>query len=130
MPPASTRGLRLQQDKCSNSTGSIRGEIMSGESFLQNPTAIGIAVVVAIILIALIIFLIARRRRDKSDNELRVRSELIAMERENQFAAAADHVRYGRDPNGVASELAQVFREYLETPVIAIYAGREGDRRL
>jgi GAF domain-containing protein len=103
---------------------------MSGESFLQSPTAIGIAVVVAIVLIALIIFLFLRQSRNKSEDDRRVRSELDAMERENKFAAAADDVRYARDPNGVANDLARVIREHLAVPVIAIYAGRENDNRL
>ena len=100
---------------------------MPGESFLQNPTAIVIAAVVAIILIALIIFLFLRNRRNKREEDKRARSQLIAMERENQFAAAVDQLRYSRDPLAVANEMALVFREYQNTPVLAVYAGRENE---
>ena len=97
---------------------------------MQNPTAIVIAIVVAIILIGLIIFLFLRQARRKREDDNRVRSQLVAMERENQFAAAVDHIPYARDPKAVASEMALVFREHLSMPVIAIYAGRENDPRL
>ncbi|HEX8186168.1 MAG TPA: GAF domain-containing protein, partial [Blastocatellia bacterium] len=102
---------------------------MPGESFLQNSTVIIIAVV-AIIIIALGLFLFLRQRRNKRADELRVRSELIAMERENQFAAAADHVPYSRDPRAIATEMAAMFREYLGVPVLAVYAGREDEDQL
>jgi GAF domain-containing protein len=103
---------------------------MPGESFLQNPTAIGIAVVVAIILIALIIFLSLRQRRNKRDEDKRARSQLVEMERENQFAAAVEQLPYSRDPLAVATEMAAVFREHLSIPVLAIYAGRGNEDRM
>lgn len=103
---------------------------MSWESFMQNPTAIAIAIIVAIILIGLIIFLFLQRRRGRREDDSRIRSELVALERENQFAAAADHIPYSRDPKAIADEIAAVFREHLSTPVIAVYAGREKDDHL
>jgi GAF domain-containing protein len=103
---------------------------MPGESFLQSPTAIIIAVIAAIIIVAIIIFLFLRRSSRNREEEARARSKLVALERENQFAAAADHVPYARDPESVANEVSVVFREYLSAPVVAIYAGREDEDHL
>src|ERR1041385_4339034 len=101
---------------------------MSGEStqsLLNNPTAIAIAVLAGLILIALVIFFILRSRRGKGKNEGRIQSELVEMERENQFAAAAEQMPYFKDAGAAARETAILFREYLSMPILAIYAGRE-----
>jgi GAF domain-containing protein len=103
---------------------------MSGEStrsLLDNPTAITIAALVALALIALIVFLILRSRRGKGESEELIRSGLVEMERENQFAAAAEHMPYFKDAAASARETAILFREYLSMPLLAIYAGREGE---
>jgi GAF domain-containing protein len=97
---------------------------------MQNPTAVAIAIVVAVILIGLIIFLFLRNSRRKREDSDRVRSELAAMERENQFAAAADHMPYSRDPKTIADEIAVVLGESISMPVIAVYAGREKEDHL
>lgn len=99
---------------------------MPGESFLNNPIAIAIAVFVAIVVIALVVSLILRSRRGQGRNEEQIRSEFIEMERENQFAAAADQMPYLKDPGAAARETAILFREYLSMPVLAIYAGHDG----
>lgn len=103
---------------------------MSGESFMQNPTAMAIAIVFAVILVGIIIFLFLRRGRAKREDDDRARSALAATERENRIAAAVDDMPYSRDPKAVADELALVFREHLSTPVVAVYAGREDEDRL
>ncbi|HST22511.1 MAG TPA: GAF domain-containing protein, partial [Blastocatellia bacterium] len=104
---------------------------MSGEStqgFLNNPIAIAIAVFVAIVLIGLVVFLILRSsRRGKGRSEEHIQSELLGMEREHQFTAAADQMPFLKDAVAAASETAILFREYLSMPVLAIYAGREGE---
>ncbi len=98
---------------------------MSGES--TQGIVIASVVFVAIVLIALVVYLILRPRRGKSRSEEQVRSELLGMERENQFTAAADQMPYLKDAGAAASETAILFREYLSMPVLAIYAGREGE---
>src|SRR5215208_7151324 len=104
---------------------------MSGEStqgFLNNPIAIAIAVFAAIVLIGLVVFLILRSsRRGKGRSEEHIQSELLGMEREHQFTAAADQMPFLKDAVAAASETAILFREYLSMPVLAIYAGREGE---
>src|ERR1044072_4746686 len=103
---------------------------MSGESTqspLINPTATVIAITVlsVIFLIALAVYLISRSRRGKEKSEELVQSGLVEMERENQFAAAAEQMPYFKDAGAAARETAILFREYLSMPVLAIYAGRE-----
>ncbi|MGA9769341.1 MAG: GAF domain-containing protein [Blastocatellia bacterium] len=103
---------------------------MSGEStqgFFNSPIAIAIIVFVAIVVIALVVFLILRQRRGKSVGEEHLRSELLGMEREHQFTAATEHMPYLKDGGAASSEAAMLFREYLSMPVLAIYAGREGE---
>ena len=104
---------------------------MSGEStqgFLNNPIAIAIAVFVAIVLIGLVVFLILRSsNRGKSRNEEHIKSELLELEREHQFTAAADQMPFLKDAASAAGETAALFREYLSMPVLAIYAGHEGE---
>src|SRR6185503_17686067 len=98
---------------------------MSGES--TQGFVIAIVVFAAIVLIALVVYLILRPRRGKGRSEEQIRSELLGMERENQFTAAADQMPYLKDAGAAASETAILFREYLSMPVLAIYAGREGE---
>ena len=103
---------------------------MSGESaqgFFSDPVTMAIVVFVAIVLIALVVFLILRSRRGKSHSEEQIRSELLGMEREHQFTAATEQMPYMKDSGAAASETAMLFREYLSMPVLAIYAGREGE---
>jgi GAF domain-containing protein len=84
-------------------------------------------VALAVIVLIALVFLFMRSRRGNSQSEEKIRSELFEMERENQFAAAADQMPYLKDAGAAASETAILFREYLSMPVLAIYAGREGE---
>lgn len=100
------------------------------ERYLQDPMALGIAAAVAVILLISIVWLVLRSRKGKSDKESHIREKLVALERETQFASAVEQTRFQDDPESVAREIAGVFTDYLALPVVAIYAGREGDDKL
>jgi len=89
-----------------------------------------IAAIAVLAVLALIVFLIARWRSGKQVQDARMRERLIEMEREAQFASAADRVPYSRGPQEVASDIASLFREYFSIEVRAVYAGRESDLNL
>ncbi len=100
------------------------------ERYLQDPWALGIAAAVAVILLISIVWLVLRSRKGKSEKESRIREKLVAMERETQFASAAEQTKFQDEPQSVAREIARAFGDYLALPVLAIYAGREGDDTL
>ncbi|HKP84618.1 MAG TPA: GAF domain-containing protein [Blastocatellia bacterium] len=105
---------------------------MSGEStqsLLTNPFVIVIALVVVAVLVGLVVYLILRARPGKGQGEEHLQSRLLEMEREHQFAAAADQMPYFKDAATAGKETAVLFREYLSMPVLAIYAGREGEAK-
>jgi GAF domain-containing protein len=100
------------------------------QNLLRNPYAIAIALIVLIILFAIVVWLLMRSRRGGGTSEEQVRAELVEMEREHQFVAATEQMPFARDAATVAQEAAQLLREYVSLPVLAIYAGREPDERL
>jgi GAF domain-containing protein len=89
-----------------------------------------VAVIAAVLAVALMIFLFVRSRSRGRVQEARTRERMIEMEREAQFAAASDRVPHSREPQDVASHIASLFREYLSSPVLAVYVGRESDANL
>jgi GAF domain-containing protein len=92
-----------------------------------NPLVLGLAVAGVIILIlGVVAFLIFRSRARKRDDDKRMQSEFAAIDREAQFAAAAEQTGYQKDPDELARAISVLFREYLSMLVIGIYAGREG----
>src|SRR5436853_7209232 len=100
------------------------------QNLLHNPLFLIIAIVIIAVLLGLVLWLLFRSRRGASKREDHLRGELVEMEREHQFAAAAEHMPYLRESAAAANEAAQLFREYIGLPVLAIYAGREQDARL
>ncbi|HJQ25838.1 MAG TPA: GAF domain-containing protein [Blastocatellia bacterium] len=98
------------------------------QSLLRNPIFLIAVVAIVLLVLALIIWLLARRGKGKREDNLR--AELVEMEREHQFAAAADQLPFMRDARAAAEEIAQAFREYLGLPLVAAYAGREKDPQL
>ncbi|MEN3332123.1 MAG: hypothetical protein V7641_1488 [Blastocatellia bacterium] len=99
------------------------------QGLLHNPIIIAIAIL-SVLFITIIILLLVRSRRGTGEREDHVRAELVEMEREHQFAAAAEQVPFARAAAAAAQEAAQVFREHIGLPVLAIYAGREQAERL
>src|SRR5690349_18865935 len=100
------------------------------QNLLHNTLFLIIAIVIIAVLLGLVLWLLLRSRRGASEREEHMRAELVEMEREHQSVAAAEHMPYLRDAAAAANEAAQLFREYIGLPVIAIYAGREQDDHL
>src|SRR5258708_3390515 len=98
-------------------------------SLLHNPLLYIVAVLL-VLLVVVVIWLLLRSRRGSGDGEETLRAELAEMERENQFTAAAEQMRYSRDMASAAAEAAHIFREYLGLPLLAVYAGRDGEERV
>jgi hypothetical protein len=100
------------------------------QNWLHNPLILIAAILIVAILLGLVLWLLFRSRRGAGEREEHLRAELVEMEREHQFAAATEHMPYAREAVAAANEAAQLFREYIGLPVLAIYAGREHDARL
>ena len=83
---------------------------------------VGLIIIVGII--AAVVFLMVRSRSRKRDDKL-TQSEFAAMEREAQFAAAAEQTGYQKDPDELIRSVSMLFRDQLSMPVLAVYAGRE-----
>ncbi len=86
-----------------------------------------IAIVVLVVAVGLMVFLFARSSVQRREREARVRERMLEMEREAQFAAAADRVPISRNPADVAAQIAKLLREYMSIHVLAVYAGRAPD---
>ncbi|HVF89990.1 MAG TPA: GAF domain-containing protein [Blastocatellia bacterium] len=84
-----------------------------------------IGIIVAIILFIILIILFLRSRKKKDVREAGIRSELVSMERETQFAQASEQVQYLKNPEDIVRDIAQLFRDFLSMPVLAVYAGRD-----
>lgn len=100
------------------------------QSLLQKPLFLIIALVIAAVLFIIVILLLLRSRRGKGEREDVWRAEMVEMERENQFAAAAEQMPFSRDAAAIGREAAHIFQEYIGLPLLAIYAGREKEERL
>jgi GAF domain-containing protein len=93
-----------------------------------SPLMLGLVVAGVIIILAVIgvvVFLFLRSRSRKRDDK-RTQAEFAAMEREAQFAAAAERTGYQKDPDELVRSLSTVFRDFLAMPILGVYAGREG----
>ncbi len=96
-----------------------------------SPLVLGLAVAgVIIIILGIVAFFIFRSRARKRDDDKRMQAEFAAIDREAQFAAAADQTGYQKDPDELTRSISMLFREYLSMPVIGIYAGREGSESI
>jgi GAF domain-containing protein len=93
-------------------------------------TAFVIALVVLVVAVGLMVFLFLRSSAQRRKRESRVRERMLEMEREAQFAAAADRVPISRNPADVARQIASLLREYISMSVLAVYSGRASDASL
>jgi GAF domain-containing protein len=100
------------------------------QTILNSSATIVIALVVLVLAVGLMVFLFARSSVQRRGREARVRERMLEMEREGQFASAADRVPISRNPADVAVQIARLLREYLSMPVLAVYAGRSTDAGL
>ena len=81
---------------------------------------------VIIIILGIVAFFIFRSRVVKLDDDEHMQAEFAAIDREAQFASAAEQTGYHKDPDELARSISVLFRDFLSMPVIGIYAGREG----
>ena len=98
------------------------------QTTMSNSTTIAIALAVLVLAVGLMIFLFARSSIQRREREGRVRERMLEMEREAQFAAAADRVSITRNPTAVAQQIASLLSEYISMSVLAVYSGRLSDR--
>jgi GAF domain-containing protein len=95
--------------------------------YFSNPLILGLAAALIVLVLLIVGFVFLKSRRRKNDEEANVRAELVAMERESQFATASELIQYQAAPEVVATQIAAVFKDYLSLPVFKIYAGHESD---
>ena len=91
------------------------------------PTTIVIVLLVLLLAAGVMILLFARSGLLKRERDGHARERIFEMEREAQFAAAADLVPPTRNPADIAVQIARLLREYLSIQVLAVYAGRASD---
>jgi GAF domain-containing protein len=95
-----------------------------------NSTMFVIALIVLVLAVGLMAFLFVRSSAQRREREGRVRERMLEMEREAQFAAAADRVPISRKPADVAQHIARLLHEYISMSVLAVYSGRASDASL
>jgi GAF domain-containing protein len=95
---------------------------------LSNPM-VWIAAAVAGLVVVAILFFLLRSRRGGQKGEGQIRSELAALQRENQIVDAASSVPFSNAPDMIATHLATIFKEQLSMQVYKIYVGRDGDEK-
>jgi GAF domain-containing protein len=93
-------------------------------------TTIVIVLIVLFLAAGVLLLLYLRSSMQKREQDGRARERILGMEREAQFAAAADRVLPTRNPADIALQIAGLLREYLSIQVIAVYAGRPPDSEL
>jgi GAF domain-containing protein len=94
---------------------------------VTNSTTMTIALIVLVLAVGLMVFLFARSSVQRREREAQVRERMSEMEREAQFAAAADRVPITRNPGYAALQIATLLREYTSMRVLAVYAGGASD---
>jgi GAF domain-containing protein len=92
--------------------------------------SIVILIIIAAILFALLILAFLRYRKKKDSREAEIRSDLVSMERETQFAQASEQIQYLKNPEDIVRDIAQLFRDFLAMPIVAVYAGRDDDAEI
>lgn len=97
---------------------------------LNSSATIVIAVVVLVLAVGIMAFMFARSGAQRREREARVRERLLEMEREGQFAAAADRVPVSRQPAEIVSDIAGLLHEYLSMSLLAAYAGQATEASL
>jgi GAF domain-containing protein len=99
-------------------------------ALLVSATLIAIVGAAVIVALAVCVLLFLRWRSRKQGDDARVREQLAAMERETEFSSAVDQTPHSRTAAEAATNIAAVLQDFLWLPVIAVYAGREGDASL
>ncbi|HTG17641.1 MAG TPA: GAF domain-containing protein [Blastocatellia bacterium] len=99
-------------------------------ALLVSATLTAIVGAVVIVALAVCVLLFLRWRSRKQGDDARVREELAAMEREAEFSLAVDQTPHSRTAAEAATNIAAVLQDFLWLPVLAVYAGREGDANL
>lgn len=97
---------------------------------LASPVTMAVAIIALLLLVAAMVVLLLRAKARRQEEDALARERLIEMERVSQFVAAADQVKHSHNPSEVADGIADLFRDYLAIPVLAVYAGRESDTDL
>lgn len=97
------------------------------QSNFTNSTTITAALIVLVLAVGLMVFLFVRSSMQRREREAHVRERMSEMEREAQFAAAADRVPTTRNPGYAALQIATLLREYTSMRVLAVYAGGASD---
>lgn len=100
------------------------------QTSFNDSTTIVLALVVLFLAVGLMVSLFARSTIQRREREARVRERMLEMEREGQFAAAADQVPATRNPAEVALHITRLLREYMSIQVLAVYAGHASDSSL
>ncbi len=95
----------------------------------QTLTALIVASV-SIVVISAVVFAYLRSRSRTREDKARVREELAAVEREEEFSSAVDHTPHFRTAEEAADHIATVLQDHLWLRVLAVYAGRHGDAKL
>lgn len=99
-------------------------------TLLLSPTTTALLVALAMIIVLGVSALMLLNTRSRKRQEVRVREELAAMQRESEFRSAVDQLPYSRTAIEAARGLATVLQDHLWLPVLAVYAGRETDTTL
>lgn len=85
---------------------------------------------VSIVVIAAVVFVYLRIRSRKREDRARLREEVAALEREEEFSSAVDHTPHFRTAAEATDHIATVLQDHLWLPVLAVYAGRHGAAKL
>jgi GAF domain-containing protein len=80
--------------------------------------------------IAVVVLAYLRIRSGSRRDKARLREELAALEREEEFSSAVDHTPHFRTAAEAADHIATVLQDHLWLSVLAVYAGRHGDAKL
>src|SRR5215467_11654418 len=95
------------------------------DKYIHDPRIMAAAGAALVLLLIIIIgAALIRGARRKRAKEQKIRGELASMERETQFGAAAEHLRYSADPLEAAQEIASLLKEYQSIRTRALYAGK------
>ena len=100
------------------------------QSSLGSSSTIVIAAIVLVMAVGLALFLFARSSMQRRESEGHMRDQMLEMERDAHFAAAAERIPISRRPVEVAREIANLLREHISLSVLAIYAGSSTSQTL
>ena len=84
------------------------------QTSFSSSTTILIALIILVLAVGLMLFLFARSTVQRRERETRVRERMLQMEREANFATAADQVPISRNSADVARQIARLLKSMLE----------------